>query len=75
MIDRQFIELLAIIWMTGFSLILGLIWAVAFLNGGKIVVSINQYGELWPEFLLWILITIIITVGLTSYLERIARIN
>jgi succinate dehydrogenase hydrophobic anchor subunit len=55
--------------MFALSIALYIIWFLAFLNDGTLTVSINDYSEMWIEYVLWVLVTAIITIGFTDYLN------
>jgi hypothetical protein len=67
---RTSIEVLAIFLMFALSVSLHFIWMGAFLNGGELTITINTYGEMWIEYVLWVAVTAIISVGFTEYLNR-----
>jgi len=66
---RQFIELLAILWMFGLVTVLNAIWWFAFFDDGTTTVHIDLYGEMWPEFFAWMIVTAVLVVGLHNYLK------
>lgn len=69
MISRDDIEVLAIAWMFGFSLLIYLVWVLAYLNDGTVTVVIDMFGEMPLEFALWLIVIPVLAVGLHNYLE------
>lgn len=67
--SRSLVEVLAVFMMFALSLGLYLVWFLAFLNGGEVTVIIDQYGEMWLEYLMWVVVTAVITIGFTDYLN------
>jgi len=67
--SRSPIEVTAVFLMFALSIALYIIWFLAFLNDGTLTVSINDYSEMWIEYVLWVLVTAIITIGFTDYLN------
>jgi len=45
------------------------VWLLAMINGGTITVSVDMFGEMWPEYVLWFLIWPIMTLGLYYIVE------
>lgn len=37
------------------TLTLGIIWFMAFFTGNKVIVTINDYNEAYPELILWLI--------------------
>lgn len=72
-LSRAFVRDLAVIWAFGLALLSFLIWLGAFAHGGRITVRINDYGEMWPELAMWIVVLPVLAVGLHYYLETVVR--
>jgi len=70
---KDVIELLGIFSMFGLSVFAYLAWWLAFQNGGSVRIDITVFGEMWVEYLLWLFVTPLITLGVYYYLERGAR--
>lgn len=67
---RRIIEALAVVATFASTVTFYLVWWIAYVNGGRAVVAINVVGEAWLEYLLWILVTAVIAVGLTEWVHR-----
>jgi len=67
---RPAIEVFAVFLMFALSACLHFVWMGAFLNGGQITITINQYSEMWVEYVIWIFVTAIVSVGFAEYLNR-----
>ena len=70
---RELIEVLGIFAMFGLSVFVYLAWWVAFQHGGEVWFQINALGEMWFEYLLWMIVTPIITLAMYYYLKRDTR--
>lgn len=46
------------------------VWTAAFLEGGRLTVTIDRYNEMWIEYVMWVVVTVVITIGFTDYLNR-----
>lgn len=68
---RRLIAVLAIFEAFALSLCMMNLWYLAFLNGGTVTISINSYGEMWPEYLLWLVVTPILVLGLHYAVEEV----
>jgi len=67
---KEFIEILGIFSMFALSIVVYLLWWLAFREGGQLNLSINLFGEMWVEYVLWIVITPLITLALYYYLKQ-----
>ena len=47
------------------------IWYLARLNGQSITLRINAYGEMWVEYVLWLVLTPVLVLGLHYTVEQI----
>lgn len=68
-------RLLAIVALfEAFSLAVLLIngWFVAMLNGGSVTVSIDAFGEMWVEYVLWLVLTPVLLLGLHYAVEELS---
>lgn len=68
MVSRSLIKTLAVFEMAGLSLVLILLWFAALGNGGSVTVTIAQFDEAYVEFVLWLLLTPVLALGLHYYL-------
>lgn len=66
---KEFIEVLGIFLMFTLSVFVYLVWWLAFKQGGEIWLRINVFGEMWLEYVLWSIVTPIITLSLYYYLK------
>lgn len=48
------------------------VWFVAMLNGGSMRIAIDAYGEMWVEYVLWLVLTPILVVGFYYALEELS---
>ena len=67
MTARALVEILAIFLMFGLSVLVFQLWWLAFVGGGQVTISIDTFGEMWFEFVLWFVIAPIILVGFLHY--------
>jgi hypothetical protein len=56
--------------MFALSVILHFVWMQAFLNGGRVTIAIDMYGEMWVEYALWVVVAAVVSVGFAQYLDR-----
>jgi hypothetical protein len=56
--------MLGIVFPFGFSAILIGVWSAAYQNGGSILVTINQYGEMYLELVLFCLVVPVMLYGI-----------
>lgn len=68
--SRSAIEVFAVFMMFALSVILHFVWMQAFLNGGRVTITIDAYGEMWAEYALWVVLAAVISVGFAEYLNR-----
>lgn len=47
-------------------------WFVAMLNGGSVTVSIDAFGEMWFEYVLWLVLTPVLLLGFHYLLEELS---
>lgn len=67
---RQLVEVLGVFTMFGFTVFAYLAWFLAFVSGGRTWISINIVGEMYVEYLLWIVVTAIVTLSFYYYLTE-----
>lgn len=48
------------------------VWFVAMLNGGTMRIAIDAYGEMWLEYVLWLVLTPVLVVGFYYTLEELS---
>lgn len=46
------------------------IWSLAYLNGGQLIVNINEYNEGLAELVIWTTIAAVQIVGIVYVLEK-----
>lgn len=51
---RYLCQIISLVWMAGMVVWLAVIWFLAFINGGQVIVTINDYSEMYPELIMWI---------------------
>ena len=66
---KEAIEVLGIFSMFALSVFAYLVWWLAFQGGGRVTVDVNVVGEMWLEFLLWLVLTPLITLSMYYYLR------
>lgn len=68
---KAFLENVAVLWGYGCAVLVLVLWVMAYANPtDSVSVSINRFGEKYPELILWALVVPILTVGLHYYIER-----
>lgn len=67
---KEFIEILGIFSMFAMSVVVYLVWWLAFRAGGKLSLHVNLFGEMWIEYLLWVIVTPLITLAMYYYLKQ-----
>lgn len=71
MISRTTLEAVGILGMSACTLTLAALWWAAFLSGGVVELTIVQYGEHYPEMVLWFLLTPVMLFSVYSYLQHL----
>lgn len=66
---KEAIEILGVFSMFALSVFAYLVWWLAFRNGGRVTVDVTVAGEMWLEFLLWLVLTPLITLSMYYYLR------
>lgn len=64
---RECIEILGVFSMFGLSVLIYLLWWIAFFEGGRIWIDITRFGERWVEYAIWMVVTPLITLGMYFY--------
>lgn len=67
---KEAIEILGIFSMFALSVLVYLLWWLAFREDGQLQLKLNLFGEMWVEYLLWVVITPIITLAIYYYLKE-----
>lgn len=67
---KEAIEILGIFSMFALSVVVYLVWWVAFRAGGQLHLRIDMFGEMWVEYLLWVIVTPLITLAMYYYLKQ-----
>lgn len=67
---KEAIEILGIFSMFAMSVVLYLVWWLAFREGGQLRIHVNMFGEMWVEYLLWVIVTPLITLAMYYYLKQ-----
>lgn len=67
---RRPVEVFAVFLMFALSVTLHSVWMQAFLNGGQITIAINIYNEMWFEYVLWVVVAAIVSVGFAEYVTN-----
>ena len=60
---KKLIQIFAYWFALGFATYLGDMWFLAFFNGMRVTITINDYGEAYPELFMWTLLIPILTFG------------
>ena len=47
-------------------------WFVASLHGGTVTVSVDAFGEMWVEYVLWLVLTPVLVLGFHYALEEVS---
>ena len=53
---KYYIILYSLLMCVGITIHYFIIWILAFLNNGSVVVTNNDYGEMYPELAFWIIL-------------------
>ena len=67
---KEAIEILGIFSMFALSVVAYLVWWLALRKGGQLQLSIKMFGEMWIEYLLWVIVTPLITLAMYYYLKQ-----
>jgi len=69
---KRLITVIAVFEAFSLSIVLMNVWFVAMLNGGTMRLSIDAYGEMWAEYVLWLVLTPVLLLGLYYVLEELS---
>ncbi len=61
--NLKFLNIYSLLITAGLSVFCFMNWLAAFFNGGTVLLTINDYGEMYPEIFVWIILLPIIVVG------------
>lgn len=64
MSHRRLVALLALFEMATLSIVTANVWFFAFRNGGRVTVHVDLFGEMWVEYVLWLVLTPVLVLGL-----------
>jgi len=67
---KELIEILGIFSMFALSVVVYLLWWLAFREGGELTLYLDMFGEMWVEYVLWIIVTPLITLAMYYYLKQ-----
>lgn len=67
---KEVVEILGIFSMFAMSIVVYLLWWLAFREGGQLQLRIDMFGEMWVEYVLWIVVTPLITLAMYYYLKE-----
>ncbi|WP_135855035.1 hypothetical protein [Halorussus salinus] len=67
---KEVIEILGIFSMFALSVFVYLVWWLAFYQGGQVSLQINVFEEMWFEYVLWLIVTPLITLSMYYYLKE-----
>lgn len=67
---KEAIEIFGIFSMFALSVVVYLVWWLAFREGGQLYLRIDMFGEMWVEYLLWVIVTPLITLAMYYYLKQ-----
>lgn len=70
MVSRGLIKTLAFAVAWQCAMLLMLLWFAALANGGTLTIMINEFGEAGIEYVLWLIVTPLLTLGLYYILEE-----
>jgi len=68
---KRLISLIAVFEAFALSVFMINIWYLALLNGQSITLRIDAYGEMWVEYVLWLVLTPVLVLGLHYTVEQI----
>lgn len=72
---KEGIEILGIFSMFALSVFAYLVWWLAFQQGGRVTIDVNVVGEMWLEYLLWLVLTPLVTLSMYYYLRGENRVS
>jgi len=68
---RQLLSLIAVFEAFALSLFMLNVWYLAFINGQSITLYIGRFEEVWVEYVLWLVLTPVLVLGLHYTIEEI----
>jgi hypothetical protein len=72
MVPRGLIKTLAFVFAWQATMLLALLWFGARAHGGSLTIMIDEFGEAEIEYLLWVVLTPFLTLGLYYFVEEVA---
>jgi hypothetical protein len=69
-IDRGLIKTLAFVFAWQATMLLALLWFAARAHGGSLTIMIDEFDEAGVEYLLWLVVTPLVTLGLYYVVEE-----
>ncbi len=69
----KILNIYALLITTGFTIITAVQWFAAFFNGGKILITINNYNEMYPELIMWIILLPIIIISVINNYNTVCK--
>jgi hypothetical protein len=69
-IDRGLIKTLAFVFTWQVTMLVAILWFGARANGGTLTIMIDEFDEAGVEYLLWLVVTPLVTLGLYYVVEE-----
>lgn len=69
---KRLVTVIAVFEAFSLAIIFINVWFVAMLNGGTMRIAIDAYGEMWFEYVLWLVLTPVLVVGFYYALEELS---
>jgi uncharacterized membrane protein len=69
---KRLVTVIAVFEAFSLAIIFINVWFVAMLNGGTMRIAIDAYGEMWLEYVLWLVLTPVLVVGFYYALEELS---
>jgi uncharacterized membrane protein len=69
---KRLVTVIAVFEAFSLAVVLINVWFVAMLNGGSMRIAIDAYGEMWLEYVLWLVLTPVLVVGFYYALEELS---
>ena len=64
MLDRSLVKTLFVFEAAALSLLMMHLWFAAYTSGGSLTITVDRYGEARLEYVLWLVLTPILVLGL-----------
>jgi len=61
---------LALAFTTTCTILLAWVWWTAYTHGGRVTITVNEYGEQYPELAMWVVVLGVVGVGVYKYFKR-----